>query len=310
MRVATSLDDLRLDGPALLTVGTFDGVHRGHRFLLEQAARRAEEHGYRLVIVTFDPSPAVVLRPEIGRYQLTTAHQKLQLLGSLGPSMVAMVHFTRQIAGLTASEFLDAVERQMTLREMWLGEDFHFGRDRQGGLAMLVERGRESGFSLHVVARRMEERTSISSTRIRELLGSGDVEGAIPLLGRPFALELTPAQPDGGATDVPAGCYTVAPHLVLPAGGYYAVLASGGNTTTDACSTREALLARVCDADTGWQVRLWPAPAISETSIEFLARLCGSPGGEGVGAAERLVTEAQDVVRGWQRPTYPAAGDY
>ena len=127
MRVATSLDDLHLDGPALLTVGTFDGVHRGHRFLLEQAERRAEEHGYGLVIVTFDPSPAVVLRPEIGRYQLTSARQKLQLLQSLGPGMVAMIRFTREIARLTAAEFLDAVESGMTLREMWLGEDFHFG---------------------------------------------------------------------------------------------------------------------------------------------------------------------------------------
>ena len=303
MRVATSLDDLHLDGPALLTVGTFDGVHRGHRFLLEQAERRAQEHGYGLVIVTFDPSPAVVLRPEIGRYQLTSARQKLQLLESLGPGMVAMIRFTRDIARLTAAEFLDAVESGMTLREMWLGEDFHFGRDRQGGVAMLIERGRESGFSLHVVARRMEDRTSISSTRIREMLSKGEVEESIPLLGRPFALELAAGQMHASASSLPPGCYAVAPHLVLPADGYYAVLATGVPGEES-----RAHVALVCDAPLGWQVRLWPVPAQPEVTIEFLSRL--SVARADVDPEGYLLAEAQRVVEGWERPAYPAAGDY
>lgn len=303
MRVATSLDDLHLDGPALLTVGTFDGVHRGHRFLLEQAERRAQEHGYGLVIVTFDPSPAVVLRPEIGRYQLTSARQKLQLLESLGPGMVAMIRFTREIARLTAAEFLGAVESGMTLREMWLGEDFHFGRDRQGGVAMLIERGRESGFSLHVVARRMEERTSISSTRIREMLSRGEVEEVIPLLGRPFALELAADHAHASASCLPAGCYAIAPHLVLPADGYFAVLATG---VPDEES--RAHVALVCDAPAGWQVRLWPLPAWPEVAIEFLSLLSSTP--EDADPEGYLLAKARQVVGEWVRPAYPAAGDY
>ena len=303
MRVATSLDDLAMEGPALLTVGTFDGVHRGHRFLLEQAERRAEEHGYGLVIVTFDPSPAVVLRPEIGRYQLTSADQKLHLLESLGPGMVAMIRFTREIARLTAAEFLDAVESGMTLREMWLGEDFHFGRDRQGGVAMLIERGRESGFSLHVVARRMEERTSISSTRIREMLGRGEVEEVIPLLGRPFALELAAAQAHTSASGLPDCCYAVAPHLALPADGYYAVLATGvpGEESV-------AHVALVRDAPSGWQVRIWPVPAWPKLTIEFIARL--GVARDDADPEGHLVAKAQQIVGGWERPAYPAAGDY
>jgi len=303
MRVATSLDDLHLDGPALLTVGTFDGVHRGHRFLLEQAERRAEEHGYGLVIVTFDPSPAVVLRPEIGRYQLTSARQKLQLLQSLGPGMVAMIRFTREIARLTAAEFLDAVESGMTLREMWLGEDFHFGRDRQGGVAMLIERGRKSGFSLHVVARRMEDCTSISSTRIREMLGKGEVEEVIPLIGRPFALELVADRSPGRTEYLPAGCYAIAPHLVLPADGYYAVLATG--VPGEEGSAHVAL---VRDAPVGWQVRLWPIPAWPEMTIEFLA--CLDVALVDTDPERYLLAEARQVIAGWERPAYPAAGDY
>src|SRR5579871_2014815 len=139
MQVAASFDEISLTQPALLTIGTFDGVHRGHRFLLEQARQRALEHGYGMVIVTFDPCPAIVLRPSIGRYQLTTVAQKLRLLASLDPALVVVLPFTHELARLTADQFMAALEARLTLREMWLGEDFHFGKDRAGGLTTLIE---------------------------------------------------------------------------------------------------------------------------------------------------------------------------
>ena len=187
MEVARVFEEISVSGPVLLTIGTFDGVHRGHRYLLEQARQRASEHQYGLVIVTFDPCPAVVLRPSLGRYQLTSAAQKLELLAAVEPAAVILLHFTPELSQLTAGEFMDALEARLDIRELWFGEDFRFGRDRGGDLQMLVTRGRESGFSLHVVSRRMEERESISSSRIRKALGAGDVEGVIPLLGYPFS---------------------------------------------------------------------------------------------------------------------------
>src|SRR6185437_14361048 len=150
MRVVRSFDEPPIAGPVLLTIGTFDGVHRGHRFLLEQARDRAAEHGFGLVIVTFDPSPAVVLRPGLRRYQLTTAERKLHLLGALNPAAIVQVPFTLELSRWSASQFMDALEARMDLRELWLGEDFHFGHGREGGVTMLVERARQSGFSLHI----------------------------------------------------------------------------------------------------------------------------------------------------------------
>ena len=186
---ATGFEQLALDRPALLTIGTFDGVHRGHRFLLEQAQQRAVEHGYGLVVVTFDPCPAVVLRPDLHRYQLTTAAQKLRLLEAVGPALALLLNFTTALSQLSADQFMEELESRLHVREMWLGEDFHFGRNRSGNLAMLVERGRASGFSLHVVSRRMDDTASISSTRVRQALAAGDVGGALPLLGYPFAID-------------------------------------------------------------------------------------------------------------------------
>lgn len=287
-------------GPALLVIGSFDGVHRGHRFLLEQAAQRAQEHNFGLVIVTFDPVPAVVLRPEIGRYQLTSAAQKLRLLEPLGPAMVLMLRFSHELAALTADQFLDALEERLVLREMWLGDDFHFGKDRAGGLSMLVERGSVSGFSLHVVARRTEDRATISSSRVRQALVAGDVAHALPLLGRPFAVEVTAATgvPTAG---VPLIC-EVPVHLALPAYGSYAALLTR--------AVHEALptLARVRRDGEKAQVALWTQEAVeAPREVEFIARL---ETGDREPDAELEFDQARALLKEWQRPVYPASSDY
>lgn len=300
MRVAAAFADLSLDRPALLTIGTFDGVHRGHRFLLEQAQQRAQEHGYGLVVCTFDPCPAVVLRPGLRRYQLTTAAQKLRLLESIGPAAVLLLPFTLALSRLSAGAFMDELESRLTVREMWLGEDFHFGRDRSGGLPMLVERGRASGFSLHVVARRMEDSTSISSTRIRQALAAGDVAAAMPLLGYPFALDLEAARvtpeewPQG-----PAAIVEVPEHLAMPGPGVYAaVLRTAG-------PAQHAALVRVGQAPDD-AATVWPfQPA---TGVEFIDRL-GADARDREDLAE-LLPHAQRMLAAWERPHYPASGTY
>lgn len=302
MQVATSFEQIACSGPVLLTIGTFDGVHRGHQFLLQQARDRAREHGYHLVIVTFDPSPSVVLRPDVGRYQLTTARQKVRLLEALSPALVVLLPFTRDLAALSADGFLDALEGRLELRELWMGEDFHFGRDRQGGLAMLVRRGQQDGFSVHVVARRMEARTSISSTRARDALLAGDVAGVMPLLGRPYALDLSSEQVvDDEVGPPPSLWLRVAPHLVLPADGTYAVLLgaeSGAGVPGVAVVSARAPYRHL-------RVLALTRNALP-VAMEFIAQLTG-------GRAEhdaRAIAEARAVVAGWHRPRFEAAGDY
>jgi riboflavin kinase/FMN adenylyltransferase len=300
MRIATAFDDIQLDGPALLTIGTFDGVHRGHLFLLDQAHQRAHEHGYGLVIVTFDPCPAVVLRPSMSRYQLTTAAQKLRLLDTLSPALTVMLTFTRELSQLTADDFMRALESRLDLREMWLGEDFHFGHNRTGNLGMLVERGRESGFSLHVVARRMEDQSSISSTRVRQALLAGDVEGAMPLLGRPFALDLTVASRDPSNDQGVA--LTMPRYLLVPADGWYVGLGKGAG------GDGHPVLARVeMDASPG-QIRLYAHDHCqTDLELEFLGWLAGLHDLDDISAG---LQTAGRITSTWQRPVYPPTGTY
>ena len=290
MITAFDLASLTLNDPVLLTIGTFDGMHRGHAFLLEQAAGRAHALRYQLAIVTFDPCPAVVLRPSVGRYQLTTAGQKLRLLAPVNPALVAVLPFSLELAQLTADQFLDLVEARLTLRELWMGEDFHFGRDRQGGLDLLMRRGASDGFAVHAITRRVDDHRSISSSRVRERLLAGDVQGAIPLLGRPFALDLS-----AEGCNESGQSYTVAPHLLLPRDGWYAALGWAVNGESSAAAVR-------VQQREDYPVTIVGAQRGRLRDLEFVARL-DEPLNEPAAQARALLEQ-------WRRPDFPAASNY
>ncbi len=174
-------------GPSVVAIGKFDGVHSGHRAVIDRARVDAATGGARVVAVTFDRNPLALLRPEICPENLIGVHQKLQLLAETGVDATLMLRFDEQLANLSAREFVEHVlVGALGVRTVLVGRDFRFGHGGAGNPDLLRELGVEYGFDVDVVddVRAIEPGRRVSSTWIRELLTEGDVETAAKLLGR------------------------------------------------------------------------------------------------------------------------------
>lgn len=172
----------------VVTIGTFDGVHRGHQQLIEQTRVRAVELGARSTIVTFEPVPASVLRPDKFAGRICTAGRKLTLLEALGTDEIAVIEFDRELAARTPEDFLAELAERTSLVELWVGEGFALGRDRVGDVSRITEIGRRLGFRTVAMARVIDGGEVISSSSIRRSIEAGDVEFAARSLGRPFTV--------------------------------------------------------------------------------------------------------------------------
>ena len=178
-------------GPSVVAIGKFDGVHSGHRAVIDRARVDAATGGARVVAVTFDRNPLALLRPELCPENLIGVHQKLQLLAETGIDATLMLRFDQQLANLSAREFVEHVlVGALGVRTVLVGRDFRFGRGGAGNPEPLRELGAELGFDVDVVddVRAIEPGRRVSSTWIRELLGAGEVETASKLLGRPASV--------------------------------------------------------------------------------------------------------------------------
>ncbi|MCP2637336.1 bifunctional riboflavin kinase/FAD synthetase [Microbacterium sp. HD4P20] len=178
-------------GPSVVVIGKFDGVHSGHRAVIDRARVDAEAAGARVVAVTFDRNPLALLRPEICPDSLVGANQKLQLLADAGVDATLMLTFDRALADLGAREFVEHVlVGALGVRIVLVGADFRFGRGGAGDPALLRELGTQFGFEVDVIddVRAIDAGRRVSSTWVRDLLAEGDVAGAARLLGRPHAV--------------------------------------------------------------------------------------------------------------------------
>jgi riboflavin kinase/FMN adenylyltransferase len=174
---------------SVVTVGNFDGLHRGHLALLGRCRELADEN-LAEAVMTFEPLPEAFFRPEQAPPRLSTVYQKLQLLRSLGVDIVWLTRFDREFASLTAREFVEvALAGTLRARHVVVGEDFRFGRGRQGDVAMLRQLGAEFGFEVDIVPAVFDNGDRISSSRIRQDLADGAFDAAAGLLGRPFRME-------------------------------------------------------------------------------------------------------------------------
>ena len=199
-----------------VAIGTFDGVHRGHRAAIEAT----KEAGLRSTVVTFDPHPRLVLGYDV--QLLSTLERRVELIGELDPDELLLLEFTRELSQLEPEEFVAEVLAPIGTKEVVAAETFRFGRGRKGDVELLRRLGIEVREVLQV--------EGVSSSRIRELLAEGDMRGAAALLGRPPELEGVVVSGDqrGGTLGFPTANLAVEPHLLVPAYGIYAGAALGG----------------------------------------------------------------------------------
>jgi riboflavin kinase/FMN adenylyltransferase len=221
-----------LTGPAgsrgaVVTIGVYDGVHLGHHAVLRLVRELADARGLAAVCVTFDRHPAEVVRPESAPRLLTSPEQKLELLDATGYLDLAFVlHFDEARSREPADDFVrEVLVGGAHARLVVVGADFHFGRARGGDVALLQQMGAELGFEvLGVGLEAAPGGTIYSSTRIRELLAEGDVDGAAALLGRPHEVRGTVVEGDrrGRELGFPTANVAVPGRVCLPADGIYA----------------------------------------------------------------------------------------
>jgi riboflavin kinase/FMN adenylyltransferase len=183
-----TLDCAPCEGPCILTLGNFDGVHAGHRSVLELAGLRARARGVPAVVVTFDPHPAMIVAPERRPKLLMTLPQRLDAFAAAGMDLAWIIPFSRAFSELSPLAFLQGLHQVLKPMELHVGKGFRFGKDRAGDLATLEAWGRDAGCDVHGHALRAPDGGYLSSTRIRQALDAGDVEAAAALLGHPYAL--------------------------------------------------------------------------------------------------------------------------
>jgi riboflavin kinase/FMN adenylyltransferase len=217
-----------LPNGSVVTIGAFDGVHLGHRSLIERARRAAAEIGAASVVVTFDRHPASVVRPGSAPRLLTDLDQKLALLAGTGVDVTVVLRFDAGRAAESAQAFVEEVlVGCLQAREVVVGHDFHFGRHREGDVALLQRVGARLGFDvtgIRLVGEPGEGATAISSTGVRQLVAAGDVAGAARLLGRWHELRGIVAHGDkrGRELGFPTANLEVPDEMQLCADGVYA----------------------------------------------------------------------------------------
>jgi len=210
----------------VVTVGMFDGVHRGHRALLDRVAAEAAARGLPAGAVTFDRHPLEVLRPEAKPPLLTTLDRKVALLGAAGMDFVLVLAFTEELSQVTAEAFAREVLMEgVGARAVVVGDNFRFGHKAAGDPALLAELGRPRGVAVVAVPLHADGGEPVSSTRIRAELARGDVRAAAASLGRAYAVEGVVVRGDGrGGRElgIPTANLDVAGDLAVPANGVYA----------------------------------------------------------------------------------------
>ena len=229
-------DEMPYDKATAITVGTFDGVHLGHAGILRLMRTVADEHHERVVVVTFDPHPQIVLAKE-GREPLrllTSIDERCELLAENGVDATVIIPFTRGFAATEASDFITSIiVRKIGVQHFFIGHDHMFGKDRGGNEELLQRLAPENGFSVEPIPPLAFDGMVVSSTKIRQALKRGDVDEACRMLGRPYSVRGLVVKGDGRGRQLGIPTANVRPvdeHKLMPSNGVYVVIATVDGT--------------------------------------------------------------------------------
>lgn len=211
--------------PTVLTIGNFDGVHLGHQAIIRGVVSRARELGALSALMTFNPHPLEVVRPEASPAYLTGLDEKLEYVAGLGVEAAHVITFTPDLRSRTPAEFVELLAGRLRPREVWVGPDFRFGHDRSGDAAFLAGAGERYGFGVELLRPLSDQGGVISSSRIRRLVSLGQVEEASRLLGREPTVEgvVVAGARRGADLGYPTANLEVDERRLLPKDGIYAV---------------------------------------------------------------------------------------
>ena len=233
MQILLGLPAQPLDRPVFLTIGNFDGVHRGHQMLVREMVEAAHAAGCGAGLLTFDPHPVAVLRPDLALPYLTSPEERADLLAALGLDFVLILPFDRTTAALSAAEFMQQIVARVPLCALWIGPDFALGHGREGSAARLGELGQELGYDVRVTPVYDWHGEPVRSSRIRSLLANdGAVGQAAELLGRPYTVwgEVVHGAEHGRTLGFPTANLKLPAGRLAPAYGIYACWAWRGET--------------------------------------------------------------------------------
>ena len=231
MQLFDNLRSINLEQDSVLSIGAFDGVHRGHQYLIKQMRAEADRTGRLTALLTFHPHPAAVLSPDHPPKYLTTPGQKAALLERLGLDALVILPFDMKTADMSAHDFVSSISDSLRVRELWIGADFALGRRREGDVSSLGEIGKQLGFNVQIVHPHIWDGEVVSSTRIRTLLLDGRVDEAARLLNRYHSLagEVVHGAGRGRQFGIPTANLQVRVQRAVPTDGIYAVWATLGD---------------------------------------------------------------------------------
>jgi riboflavin kinase/FMN adenylyltransferase len=229
MKIYHNLDDFTKLSNAVVTSGTFDGVHLGHQKILNRLKETASRFGGETVVITFWPHPRFILNPSDTKLKLlNTFEEKIELIKGEKIQHLLRIPFTKEFSNITSMEFIQKIlVEKIGTKKLVIGYDHHFGKNREGSFDQLQTNGPKFGFDVEEIPRQELEQVAISSTKIRLSLESGDVEAASHLLGRPFSItgRVVSGKKLGRILGFPTANLDLDSHYkLIPAQGIYAVL--------------------------------------------------------------------------------------